>query len=276
MSDQADDRQYEALAAQIRGAGVECAHYKDRCVKRRIAVRMKAHGVGSYEEYARVLENKPEEYERLKQSLTINVSRFFRNWPVFEALARDVIPALWDRPAVSLRAWSAGCAGGEEAYSIAAMFHDHALRAGDASVTGRVEVIGTDVDEETVALAERGVYPESALAETPAEFRERYFERVGSRIAVGPELRGLVKFERRDLLFDPEPDEAFDLVLCRNVLIYFERPAQEEILERLLRSLRRDGVLVLGRVEGIFGPLRRKLEPVSIRERIYRFNSLNR
>jgi len=269
VNDAVVDPEYEQLVAQIRNSGVEFAHYKDRCIRRRIGVRMRARDVSSYADYGLLLETDSAEYSRLKQALTINVSRFFRNWPVYEAIAGRVIPELWGRSAATLRVWSAGCAAGEEAYSIAALFHDHAARSGAASIAGRVDVVGTDTDEESLALAERGVYPESALTETPPAFRERYFERVGSRVAVGAELRGLVRFERGDLLLDEERPAAFDLILCRNVLIYFERPAQDEVVRRLTRALQPHGFLVLGRVEGIFGPLRKLLRAVSVRERIY-------
>ena len=261
---------YAAIAALIAQSGFPCEQYKSRCVHRRIEVRMRARGVSTYKEYLKLLRRDPAEHRLLVQTLTINVSRFFRNRAVYDALAQDVIPSLWDRSPHTIRIWSAGCASGEEAYSIAALFHIHAEALGQSSVAGRIEVIGSDVDKASLAAGERGVYPRTALLEVPREIRERYFETVDGQVAVGADLRGLVHFEHRDLILGREPAQPFDLVLCRNVIIYLEPKAQQALIERLHRALSPEAYLVLGRVEAIVGGQRKLFAPVSVKLRIYR------
>ena len=135
------DREFAELVAKItRDRGFGCASYKERLLRRRIAVRMRATGAPSYVEYARVLDRDPSEYDQLLDALTINVTKLFRNWDVFAALARDVVPALWAAGGL-VRVWSAGCASGEEAYSLAVLFHRHAATHGDARPGARVSVL---------------------------------------------------------------------------------------------------------------------------------------
>jgi chemotaxis protein methyltransferase CheR len=267
---QEPERYYAAITALIAQSGFPSEQYKSRCVQRRIAVRMRAHGVQTYKDYLKVLRRDPSEQRRLLETLTINVSRFFRNRAVYDAIAQDVIPTLWDRSPHTIRIWSAGCAAGEEAYSIAALFHRHAEALGQSAIAGRIEVIGSDVDRESLAAGERGVYPRSALIEVPRHLRERYFETVDGRVAVGADLRGLVHFEHRDLILGREPAQPFDLVLCRNVIIYLEPRAQQALIERLHRALSPEAYLVLGRVEAIVGGLRKLFAPVSVKLRIYK------
>jgi chemotaxis protein methyltransferase CheR len=254
----------------LRRAGVPYDHYKMRCIERRIATRMRARGADTYDEYSRILQSDPGESARLAQALTINVTRFFRDWAAFEVLARIAIPELWSRTSGAIRVWSAGCAAGEEAYSLAALFHDHAVRVGGEALASRVEVIGSDIDADSLAAARRGVYAQAQLAEAPPALRERYFETARGNVAVGPELRGLVSFEQRDLVLDREPEVTFDLVVCRNVTIYLEQRAQETLLGRFHRCSRRSAFLMLGKVESILGRPRKWFQPVAVRERLYR------
>jgi chemotaxis methyl-accepting protein methylase len=122
-----DDAGFRRLMEKItRDSGFRCASYKDKCLRRRIAVRMRAKGAGTAHEYAGVLDSDPREYERLLRSLTVNVTKFFRNPETYAAIEKRVIPELWETAADSVRVWSAGCASGEEPYSVAILFHKHA------------------------------------------------------------------------------------------------------------------------------------------------------
>lgn len=259
----------DALHEVLRRSGVQYDHYKIRCIERRLATRMRARGVSTYDEYARLLQADPGESARLAQALTINVTRFFRNWPAFEVLSNIAIPELWRGTGV-IRVWSAGCAAGEEAYSLAALFHHYAVRTGTQSLVSRVEILGTDIDEESLRSARRGVYAESQLAESPPELRQRYFEVTRGNAVVSAELRGMVRFQQLDLVLDREPDVPFDLVVCRNVIIYLAQRAQETLLGRFHRCLRPGGFLMLGKVEAIIGKPRSWFTPVAIRTRLYR------
>jgi chemotaxis methyl-accepting protein methylase len=269
MTELLDDGQFMALTAKIsRERGFGCASYKDKCLRRRIAVRMRAKGVHTYEDYARMLDTDPGEYERLLDALTINVTKLFRNWEVYDAISRVVIPVLWDRPG-PIRVWSAGCSSGEEPYSLAVLFHRHAEMKGELSKLNRVQIRGTDIDRESLAAAERGSFGEAAFADTPAHLRLRYFPGPAP-VKVEPAVRALISFEQRDLLREPAPASNFDMVICRNVLIYFDRATQEKLFDRFHEALIPSGFLVLGKVETLLGESRSRFAPIEARERIFR------
>ncbi len=251
------------------GSGFRCQSYKERCLRRRIAVRMRARGVHSFASYARLLDGDEAEWERLLDALTINVTKFFRNTEAYESLARNIIPYLWQRDATGIQVWSAGCASGEEPYSIATLFVAHAAAMGQVGRIDRVSVLGTDIDRESLRTAELGRYPESAFADTPPALRDRYFS-TGFPAQVAPEVRARVRFQKHDLLNQPAPSEPCHLIVCRNVLIYFDREAQERLFALFREHLLPGGVLFLGKVETLLGDSRRGFVAVDARERIFR------
>jgi chemotaxis protein methyltransferase CheR len=271
MVDRSDAGSFRMLTEKVfRERGFGCASYKERCLRRRIAVRMRATGVHTYEDYARVLDGDALEYERLLDALTINVTRLFRNREVFDALAMHVIPVLWDASAPRLRIWSAGCASGEEAYSLAALVHRHATARGATSGLTRVDILGTDVHGPSLEAAAEGVYPQTAFDEVPADVRAAYFGNGAPPYRVSRELRRLVRFDTNDLLRDPAPGAEFALIACRNVLIYFDRASQERLFDHFHAALAHGGFLVLGMVETLFGEARRRFATVDARARIFR------
>jgi len=249
--------------------GFRCASYKDQCLRRRIAVRMRARGVTTYVDYVDVLEHDRLELDRLVDTLTINVTKLFRNWDVYSTIAARVVPALWAGPERELRVWSAGCSSGDETYSIAALFHRHAEATETLDDFGRLHVLGTDIDRASLAAAQRGAFDEADFADTPSRLRARYFS-AEPPFTVSDELRRAVSFARSDLLSDPPPAGSHSLVVCRNVLIYFDRAAQERVFASLHSALAPNGYLVLGRVEALIGPARSMFVAVDARERIYR------
>jgi chemotaxis methyl-accepting protein methylase len=257
------------LEKVTRERGFQCASYKERCLRRRIAVRMRAHGVHTFDDYARAIDRDPQEFDRLIDALTINVTKLFRNWEAWSALAERALPGLWDATGGAVRAWSAGASSGEEAYSIAALLHRQAERAGQAERLAAARVLGTDIDRASLAAAERATFGEPAFADTPDALRARYFAGPAPATAAPP-LRALVRFERRDLLLDPPPDGPWHLIACRNVVIYFDRATQEALFERFHAALAPGGVLFLGKVETLLGPARQRFAAVDPRERIFR------
>jgi chemotaxis methyl-accepting protein methylase len=264
------DRDFLELTRKIsRERGFACANYKEKCLRRRIAVRMRAKGVHTYADYARLLDSDSAEYDRLLDALTINVTKLFRNSSVYEAIATQVVPALFQLD-TRIRVWSAGCSSGEEPYSLAILLHRYAAEHGLLRRIDHVQVLGTDIDRGSLEAAARAQFAESAFEETPAELRERYFSAT-SPFTVVPEIRSMVRFERRDLLDElPALPTGFQLISCRNVLIYFDRDTQERLLARFHAALAPGGFLVLGKVETLLGPVRSRFAAVDARERIFR------
>lgn len=265
------DREFEELTRKIsRDRGFACASYKEKCLRRRIAVRMRARGVHSYADYARVLDADTAEYDRLLDALTINVTKLFRNWSMFQILEDAIVPELWKAETRRIHVWSAGCSSGEEPYSLAILFHRYASKQGQLSRVDRIDVLGTDIDRASLQAAELGQFTEAAFEETPDELRTRYFSG-HPPFTIVPAIKHLVRFRRLDLLDEfPTVPGGFQLITCRNVLIYFDRETQERLLMRFHEVLAPGGVLVLGKVETLLGPVRSRFAALDARERIFR------
>ena len=269
QSDQPADDGFRDLAEKItRESEFRCTNYKDGCVRRRIAVRMRARGAATYAQYGDLLDRDSSEYEHLMDALTVNVTRFFRNPNTFAVAAQRVVPELWRRGS-RIDVWSAGSASGEEAYSLAALFHEHARARGELERLGRVSVVGSDIDRGSLDAAKRATYLPASFTDTAPELLDDLFPKDGERRTVLPAIRAITRFERRDILREAAAACSFDLIACRNVVIYLDRATQEVLVDMLFNSLRPGGYLIMGHVEAIFGKARRNLVPVDIRERIY-------
>jgi chemotaxis protein methyltransferase CheR len=239
--------------------------YKDKCVKRRIHIRVRATQSPSPEAYGLLLTESPAEQERLLRVLTIHVSHFFRNPTVFERLAGEVLPQLLAERG-ELNILSVGCAGGEEPYTLALILRE---RFPQPLEEGRISLRAVDVDASTLEQAREGLYHPDRLAEVPPELLSRWFTPHDGRLRLAPEIRSLVSFSQADLN-QPHEWPRCDLVLCRNVLIYFERERQETILNGFADALVPGGYLVLGKSETLFGTPRHRFKTFCPVERIYR------
>jgi chemotaxis protein methyltransferase CheR len=256
-----DDRQFGKILQWLNErAGVDCQFYKINYLKRRLAIRMRATSSQYFSEYYDLLRREPEEYKLFLERLTIHVSHFFRDAAVYRVLAKAVLPELKKKE--RLRIWSAGCANGEEAYSLAMLFHD-LVNAGKP-----VSILATDIDEACLARAREGIYKESSLQEVPPELRRRFFQPAGENWQVIPALRDTVRFQVNDLTGDLPPGP-FDLIVCRNVMIYFTSPLQGHLMTRFHVLLRPDGFLVLGKTEVLLSEHRSRYRTVNLEERIY-------
>ncbi len=270
MAGPADEAGFLALTRKIateRGFG--CANYKDGCLRRRIAVRMRARGMTTYTDYRALLDRDPAEYDQLLDALTINVTKLYRDASVWDQLAATVIPALWALDLPRLTIWSAGCSSGEELYTLAALVHRQAVRTSTEGRLARVRIIGTDIDRASLEAARTGAYANEAFKEMPADLRSRYFS-ADAPFRAAPELRALVHVERRDLLAEPAPASECQLITCRNVVIYFDRPSQVPLMQKFRGALVPGGYLVLGKVETLLGEARGLFEVVDARQRIFR------
>jgi len=230
--------------------GLDWSSYRPDYLQRRIGICMSAAGIRNYAEYVRRLERDPQALDRLRNDITVNVTEFLRDAPTFAAFRSVVIPqvvATKQKAGTSLvRTWSAGCASGEEPYSIALCF----LEALGRDLGGLwVCVHATDIDEDSLQRARAGVYPSQSLKNVPPALAANYFrERPDGARVVGETLRGMLRFQRLDLLND-EPLKHVDIIFCRYVFIYFSRELQERAIRSFHQSLNNGGFLVLGRTE---------------------------
>jgi chemotaxis protein methyltransferase CheR len=260
----------DAFAALTRKIAADrafsCGSYKDTCLMRRIAVRMRATGVHDYAAYAAVLDRDVAEYDRLLDALTINVTRLFRNREAWDAVTREVWPVLF-RGAGAVRVWSAACASGDEPVTIAVSALEWAAaHGGDAQ---RVTVHATDIDARALDRARAAAFPPAAFLETAPDVKARWFGAGDPAVAVSA-VTSRLRIERRDLLLESPPATGLGFIACRNVLIYFEREAQDNLLRRMHEALMPGGFLLLGKVESLLGAARDWFEVVDARERLYR------
>lgn len=262
-----DDAAYAALFAKVeRERGFRGNLYRQKCLRRRVGVRMRARGLTTVDDYSALLDSDPTEYDWLLRALTINVSKFFRNKETWDVIRSELLPALLDRQEPILM-WSAGSAAGEEAYSLAILVQEALAGRGESGLNG-VRIIGTDIDEGSLELARSAEYPEVALAETPDKIRRRWFV-PGSVNRLKDPIRSMVEFQNVDIL-ESRPDFEADLILCRNLLIYLDRAAQGRVFETFVNVLRPRGYLVLGRVEMLAREVKSSFDVINGRERIYR------
>src|SRR5918992_2456318 len=242
------DAEFEHLLKYLgQSRGFDFTGYKRPSLMRRVTQRMHTVNVEEFGDYVEYLEVHPEEFTFLFNAILINVTSFFRDEVAWKCLAESVLPGLVsskskDEP---IRIWSAGCATGEEAYSIA-MITAEAL--GKEGFRKRVKIYATDADEEALLIARQGTYTAKEIQGVPIELRERYFEIVAGRHFFNTELRRTVIFGRHDLIQDA-PMSRLDLLLCRNVLMYLIPEIQRQVLSRFNYALNQDGYLFLGKAE---------------------------
>ena len=258
------DEVQAVLAVVADERGLDFRDYRPEPILRGIRQRLEVTAVAPGD-YVQRLRTDAGEIDRLVEALVVPWSGFFRDPPVWNALTRVVLPALMlahaGRP-VPLRAWCVGAATGEEAWTAAMLLADTCTRAG-----GSYDLLASDIDRRTLEIARAGCYPAAAVAEVPASYRERFVDTAGAQCCVTPALRQGVRFAYHDLLGRTlAPAEAivasFELVLARNVLIYFDRRLQQKALERIGGTLEPGAALVLGKVETM---------PVALRERFVPF-----
>jgi two-component system CheB/CheR fusion protein len=246
--------------------GFDFAAYKRSTIERRLAKRMQAVGVEAYEDYVDYLEVHPDEFEHLFDTILINVTGFFRDADAWRYVADEVVPRILagKGPGDPIRVWSAGCASGEETYTLAMVL---AEALGLQEYLGRVKIYATDADDGALDTARQGTFTAKALEAVPPEFVERYFERADRALTFRKDLRRSVIFGRNDLLQDA-PISRIDLLVCRNTLMYFNAEAQSRILSRFHFALNPDGFLYVGKSEMLIthGDL---FAPLSLKRRVF-------
>ena len=245
-----------------------CQNYKEKPLKRRIRVRMRALGLADFSSYLDYLEEHPDEFDRLLDTLTINLSYIFRNPETFEYIKNDIFPLL-DKQKDKFIFWSAGCAHGEEPYSLA-------IIAAESNLLSKVTIYATDIDTRALETAEKGIYPVITFQYAPQNIVAKYFEKTEEGFSIKRNIKQRVQFSNLDL-FEIPPFRECDLIMCRNVLIYLDRSAQSLILKNFYDQLKPGGYLIIGKVELLIGiPEVKLFEVVSRAEHVYRKKEIPR
>lgn len=265
--------------------GFDFRQYKESSLKRRIEKRLRAKKAGSYEEYAKILDTDPDEYKRLVDALTIKVTEFFRDPEAWQVLSERVLPEIIrgktgdtrlhkrsggqgkenENITPVLRVWSAGCATGQETYSVAILLNQLLEERKDAL---QIDICGTDIDKDSLIKAQQGEYKSEMMKNVPQDIRDKYFDPRNS-FRVRDPLRKIVYFKFHDLALEG-PLKGIDLILCRNVAIYFDRSLQEKIFMDFRNGLGEGGYLFLGKAETLIGPAQGRFNVVDRRWKIYR------
>ncbi len=262
-----EEFQLELLLKRIKQTfHIDLFSYNRNFVKRRIDVRKRSLKIKTYMEYYKYLLDNREELFNLLDALSIQVTEFFRDPDVFFYFRDEILPEIFNikksREQKLLRIWSAGCASGEEAYSIAMVVDDIV----DDEIIWRV--YGTDIDKKALEVAREGIYQKNKLKNVE-DLYLKYFECLNGKYRVIKRIRDRVSFLYHDLLSDPYYKN-FDVIFCRNVLIYFDIRSQEKVIKEFYGSLNRGGYLILGKAEIIPPNLYNLFEEVDINRKIFR------
>jgi two-component system, chemotaxis family, CheB/CheR fusion protein len=269
--DNHENRDFEELLLMMKDSrGFDFTGYKRSTLERRVNRRISVVGLSTYAEYRDYLELQPQEFSQLFDSMLINVTGFFRDPLAWQALRERVIPEILSGKGAKapVRVWSAGCASGEEAYTLAIVL---AEAMGADQFRERVKIYATDLDEDALQQARVGSYESSALADVPEELVDTYFEPAGTRRAFRRDLRRQVIFGRNDLTRDA-PISRVDLLAARNTLMYFNAETQANIVRRFHFALSYPGYLFLGKAEMLLNHSDR-FQPVDLRKRLFRKSS---
>jgi two-component system, chemotaxis family, CheB/CheR fusion protein len=267
MSSVQDDPEFEALLHYlIRTRGIDFTAYKRPSLMRLTRKRMQLLGIESFNEYLDYLEANPLEINDLFDSLLLNVTTFFRDLPAWHWLAQEVIPRIIEdkRDKEGIRVWSAGCASGEEAYTIAILL---AEALGEEEFCKRVKIYATDLDEEAVACGRLATFSARGVRDVPENLQEKYFDVSRTVYTFRSDLRRCVIFGRNNLLQDA-PIAHLDLLICRNTLMYFNAEAQAHVLARFHFALNNKGFLFVGKAEMLLSHAN-LFAPVNLNYRIF-------
>lgn len=267
MSNSEFNPEFEVLLNYIkRNRGFDFTGYKRSTLVRRVEKRLQATGMESYSEYMDYLEVHPQEFIHLFNTLLINVTAFFRDRSTWDYVAAEIIPEIQARkqPNKPIRIWSAGCASGQEAYTLAIVL---AEALGVEQYTARVKIYGTDLDEEALIQARYATYNAKEVADIPTELLEKYFESSNSHYTFRKDLRRSVIFGRHNLIQDA-PISRIDLLTCRNTLMYFNAEVQAKIVARFHFALNDTGFLFLGKAEMLLNHSN-SFTPLDLKRRIF-------
>ena len=239
---------YEGFkSAILRMTGIDLSAYKENQMKRRIDTLIRKHHIDGYEAFVNTIRSDRDLFEEFVNYLTINVSEFYRNPDQWDLLEKSVLPDLFQKFGKPLKIWSAACSTGDEPYSLVMLLSKF-------MPLDKIEIIATDIDKQIIEKAKAGLYVDKSLKTLPKEFIDKYFEKVNDRTyAISDSVKSRVKFQQHNLLKDTYPQNC-DLIVCRNVMIYFTEEAKIEIYKNFNNALKKEGVLFVGSTEQMVQP----------------------
>jgi chemotaxis protein methyltransferase CheR len=245
---------------------IQCANYKEDYIKRRILSRMRLAGTPDFGAYHTLLLSSRDEQEQLRTTLTINVTKFSRDTEVFEILRKEILPELMRRK-THIRIWSAGCATGEEPYTLALIAHDLCRLRPDVRVT----ILATDLDRQALEKAKAGIYHEKSLENLePGQVRRHFIRREDGKYEVKPHLRESVRFHAHDLMSQKPISNFMDIILCRNVTIYFTERQKNDLAVMFYGALLHEGYYIMGKTEFLGRDVESLFVPYNSLQKIYR------
>jgi chemotaxis protein methyltransferase CheR len=248
------DQDYELFIKKIKQkTGIDLSLYKEAQMKRRLTSLYEKRGFFSFSDFYNGLSKENELYYELLDRMTINVSEFYRNYKRWKILEEKILPGILEKNG-QLKIWSAACSTGEEPYTIAMILSKFVPLS-------KVEILATDIDENVLARARLGIYSERSLNEVPLDMKRKYFTQEGMNYKVSDQIKSTVRFKKQNLLAD-QFDSRFDLIVCRNVLIYFTEEAKETLYNKFSGALNDQGIFFVGSTEQIFNPDRFNLTSV--------------
>jgi two-component system CheB/CheR fusion protein len=254
--------------------GQDFNHYKKPTLIRRLSKRMSELSIPGAEDYLQYMNENVSEIKFIAHDFLINVTHFFRDKEAFDIIKEDVIPAIIKSkdPGDVVKVWSVACSSGEEAYSLAILFHEYLAKSNIKEIS--VKIFATDIDRDSLEIASKGVYSRTILDNVPGQIVAKYFDVEGENYRVNPEIRKMVVFSHHDVVKDP-PFGRLDLISCRNMMIYINSDTQKEILKKLHFALNLKGYLFVGPSEHI-DIIKTSLEEVDKKWKIYKCVSKTR
>jgi len=245
---------YEGFKAEIfKLTGIDLSCYKEKQMKRRIDSLISKNGISGYSDYIKAIKTNHDLFNEFINYLTINVSEFYRNPEQWEVLEKDILPFLISK-SKSLKVWSAACSTGDEPYTLVMVLNKF-------FPLSSIRILATDIDKNALEKAKAGIYTYKSLEKLPRPFIEKYFLKAGNFFKIKDEVKACVDFKHHNLLRDEYPTN-FDLIVCRNVLIYFTEDAKNDIYQKLNRALKTKGVLFVGSTEQIIMSAKYKFSPL--------------
>jgi len=235
---------YEYLKKEVlKMTQIDLNAYKERQMKRRIDTLISKNNIQGYDKYVAVLKTDKDRFNEFINYITINVSEFYRNPEQWKFMDEKVFPKLVERFGKNLKVWSAACSTGDEPYSLVMALSKHIP-------INQIKIYATDLDKTVMAKAKVGLYDAKSIASVPEEFKKKYFTQVGPSFKISDEIKSRVEFHEHNLLKDKYPTDC-NLILCRNVIIYFTDEAKDEVFKKFFDSLKKGGYLFIGSTEQI-------------------------